>query len=188
MTPPNPSLFCSLGNCLLMTEWMAFWQIAGVTIALIGGAAGIKKIHEDLKQLANQRKKEQLDREIAAKLKRTEFFLNQHRRLFDDKDLSEVLSLLDDDNEILAEHKMWDKNRKFLTFIEEIALLIGAEHINSDVAYYMFGHYARCARDGKNFNAGINSSEEHWRVFQKFCSESDKYFSKFISSGEVPEL
>jgi hypothetical protein len=94
-----------------MSEWMAFWQIAGIVVALIGGAAGVIKIHADLKQLSKQRNKEIQDREIAAKLKRTEFFLSQHRRLFDDEDLYEVLCLLDNDDEKLAEKPMWDKNR-----------------------------------------------------------------------------
>jgi hypothetical protein len=75
-----------------------------------------------------------------------------------------------------------------LTFVEEIALLIGAEQINADVAYYMFGYYACCARNGKNFNVGINSSEEHWRVFQKFCAESDRYFDNFSSGKVIPKL
>lgn len=188
MSAPSPSLICFLGECLLMSEWMAFWQIAGIAVALVGGAAGVIKIHADLKRLGEQRDKEQLDRETASKLKRIEFFLSQHRRLFDDKSLYDVLCLLDDDNEKLAEKEMWDKNRKFLTFIEEISFLIGAEQINADVSYYMFGYYACQARDGKNFNVGIRSDEEHWRAFQIFCADSEKFFSSFDSHGEIPKL
>ena len=170
-------LFCSLfkipyiERCMQMSEWAVFWQAVGVILLLGGAAFGGIKFFGELKRLRQQRENE-------ASLKRTEFFLAQHRRLFDDEDLAAVLKHLDGDDAILAENCFWDRKRKFLTFIEEIEFLVVSEKLNSETAYYMFGHYALCAKDGTNFNVGIDLSQIHWKVFYNFCGKSETYQSK----------
>lgn len=171
MTGSKPSLVCfaNFKLCLTMPEWLVFWQIFGIICAACVGIIGAWKVLHELQRIREQRKKEQYDTATAARLKRTEFFLSQHRRLFDDAKLYTVLCYLDSDDWRLAEKDMWDSNRKFLTFIEEIALLVKAGQVDSDVAQYMFGYYACCAREGINFNVGINSRESYWRLFNDFC-------------------
>lgn len=164
--------------CLTMQEWGVWWQAIGVTAALVFGIGGLYKIHHELKRLNEQRSKDLLDKEISAKLNRTEFFLDQHRRLFDNSELYEVTSLLDADDRKLASEDMWDKKRKFLTFIEEIALLVRSDQINKDVAYYMFGYYSRCAMRGVNFRVGIDPSAEHWGLFYDFTKNYEEYLIK----------
>jgi hypothetical protein len=159
--------------CRSMSDWAVIWQAIGVVTALVIGSAGVWKILVELRRIAQLGQLEREDRQIAAALKRTEFFLGQHRRLFDDSELFEVLSLVDDDNLKLASKDMWDKKRKLLTFFEEIALLVKSKQINADVACYMFGYYARCVRDGKNFQIGIDTAEEHWGLFYWFAKESE---------------
>ena len=127
------------------------------------------------------------DRQISASLKRTEFFLNQHRRLFDDPILYEVLCLLDTDDESLKDEIMWDKKRKLLTFFEEIALLVRSGQIHEEVAFYMFGYYAGRARKGQNFCVGIDLAPEHWGLFYWFVEESTNYF-KLDNSITVKRL
>lgn len=166
-------------QCEPIAYWAAFWQAVGIITAFIFGLAGVLKIWAELARANEQRLKAAEDRLRDMKLRRTEFFLNQHRRLFDDKELSKVLSLLDDDDETLADPKMWDSNRKFITFIEEISLLVSEDQINPTVAYYMFGHYALCARNGKNFNLGIEPEEMHWRMFYLFCNDAETYLHEF---------
>lgn len=151
------------------------WQIFAIILTSVVGIIGVIKVYSELQRIKDQRAKESAAIELAAKLKRTEFFLSQHRRLFDDQKLFEVLCLLDSDDWKLAERSMWDSNRKFLTFIEEIELLVSAGQINSDVAQYMFGYYACCARNGPNFNAGINSRESYWRLFNRFCDSHEEF-------------
>lgn len=171
--------YCAASECFTIQEWGVVSQIAGVVVGLLVAGFGLYKTVAELKRLRQQREKDRADTEIAARLKRTEFLLAQHRRLFDDDQLSRVLSLLDDDHSMLAKEEMWDLNRKFLTFIEEISLLVESKLLDADVAYYMFGYYAICARDGENFNAGINPSEEHWRMFYRFCSNAEKFLANF---------
>ncbi|WP_407276528.1 hypothetical protein [Halothiobacillus sp. DCM-1] len=161
-----------------MQEWAVYWQALGVLAAIVFGAVGLYKIYHELRRLNEQREKDVYDKEIAARLKRTEFFLSQHRRLFDDKDLYEVLCLIDADNPLLAEENMWDKKRKLLVFFEEIALLIRSNQIEQNVALYMFGYYSLCARHGKNFAHGINPSREHWALFYEFSDNAEEFLKK----------
>lgn len=180
-TPISPPSYCmpSTDHCLTMAEWAVYWQALGVLAALVFGAIGLYKIYHELRRLNEQREKDQHDKENNAKLKRTEFFLSQHRRLFDDETLYLVLGMLDADKEELAKENMWDAKRKFLTFIEEIALLVNSEQINKEVALNMFGHYARCARYGRNFSVGIRPQREHWSLFYWFTDEADKFSEKY---------
>lgn len=178
--PNNPSLFCSpfIDQCNLMSEWAVYWQAAGVIFTALVGLVGLYKIYQELKRMNEQRAKDLTDKETSAKLKRTEFFLSQHRRLFDNPELYSVLTLIDNDDEKLLPEDMWDKKRKFLTFLEEIALLVESDQINKDVACYMFGYYARCVKEGKNFAEGIDLSKEYWGLFYKFCDYAEEYSQK----------
>jgi hypothetical protein len=180
----SASLFCipATNYCNLMSEWAVYWQAVAAVATIVFGTVGLIKILQELRRLNEQRAKELEDKETSARLKRTEFFLSQHRRLFDNSELYEVLCLIDSDSVLLANEAMWDKKRKFLTFFEEIALLIDSDQIRSDVAHYMFGYYARCAREGKNFGIGIDLSPEHWGLFYKFAEDSDT-FSKQYANG-----
>jgi|GEM_PF-3299063 len=157
--------------CLTMAEWSIYWQAAGVIASIVFGSFGLYKIYHELKRLNEQRKKDMADKEIASALKRTEFFLAQHRRLFDDSELYSILCLIDSDHSDLALDENWDKKRKLLTFFEEIALLVNSGQINKDVAIYMFGYYVRCAIYGVNFCVGIDPSREHWRLLYEFLNE-----------------
>lgn len=173
----EPSLFCIplSDSCRLMTEWAVIWSALGTIATFLFGYYGLKKIRSDLDRLAEQRDKELRDSVIAAGLKRTEFFLSQHRRLFDDEDLYAVLCLIDGDEPGLTAMGMADKKRKFLTFYEEMALLVKSGQIEKSVAFYMFGHYAICAKHGKNFRSGIDLSPKHWGLFFKFASAAESY-------------
>lgn len=175
--PNNPAIFCApiIKQCNLMSEWAVYWQALGVVVGALVGVVGLYKIYQELKRINEQRAKELADKDISAKLKRTEFFLNQHRRLFDNPELYSVLCLIDSDSEKLRPEEMWDKKRKFLTFIEEIALLVDSDQINENVAYYMFGYYARCAKEGINFGEGIDLAQEYWGLFYKFSAAAEEF-------------
>ena len=179
-----PRLFCFplTDNCKLMTEWAVYWQAIAAVAAIVFGLIGLYKILQELRRLneqrvneSTQRNREIIDRENAERLKRTEFFLNQHRRLFDNPELYEILCLIDDDNAALAEQEMADKKRKFLTFFEEIALLVKSKQVNNTVAFYMFGYYANCIIYKPNFSEGIDTSEAHWGLLYEFARDAKSY-------------
>lgn len=177
-----------------MSEWAVYWQAIAAVAAIAFGLIGLYKIYQELRRLNEQRKNELVqhvreieDREKAERLKRTEFFLNQHRRLFDNPDLYEILCFIDDDNAALAKPEMSDKKRKFLTFFEEIALLVKSNQLNNVVAYYMFGYYANCIVNKPNFSVGIDTSETHWGLFYEFAKDAKVYLDAH-SDGPPPEM
>lgn len=184
----EPSRYCAafIDTCLTMAEWAACWQAVSVVAMVFFGIVGLYKIYQELRRLKEQRLKDIQDKEVAARLKRTEFFLAQHRRLFDDKDLYEVLCLIDSDDSRLADESMWDKKRKLMAFFEEIALLVRSDQINECVAFYMFGYYSYSAMYGDNFKHGINVSEEYWGLFFEFATRA-KIYSDSVS-GPPPSM
>ena len=167
-------------RCMTMAEWSATWQNIGIVVTLIVGAATVWKIWSDIDTSRAQKINSE-------KLERTKFFLEQHRRLFDDQDLKEVLQYIDGDDDVLAQPEYWDKNRKFLVFIEEIQLLINSGLLDEDVCLYMFGHYASCAMNGKNFMEGIDFTDGHWGLFKKFAIEYESR-KRLYSTNYVKDL
>lgn len=183
---PEAALYCGLnGLCLTMDEWGTVFQILGVVVGLCVAGIGFYKTWAELKRLRQQRDEHQRELHATARLKRTEFLLTQHRRLFDDPVLYQVLTYLDADDAALARPEMWNANRKFLTFIEEMAILVESRLVDPEVAYYMFGYYAIRARDGKNFNANINDIEEYWRLFRRFCRDAEVFLERFRNDAAI---
>jgi hypothetical protein len=166
--------FCTyvLNFCHSKTEWKFYFDCVLAVVGCIVGPIGVCKIYFELKRITEQRKNENAARDAAAKLKRIEFFFAQHRRLFDDAVLCQITALLDGDDPKLAEVEYWDKKRKFLTFIEEIALLVNSKQISENVAFYMFGYYAICAFDGENFKVGISMVKADWQLFFDFVEKA----------------
>lgn len=171
--------YCSIliESCRPMSDWKALWESFGIFIAAGAAIFGTIKILIELKEIKEQKKKQIESEEKNSQLLRTEFFLQQHRRLFDDPDLSEVLSKIDSDHKDLANPRMHDKKRKFLAYLEEMALLTQSGQIEKKVAMYMFGYYARAAVDGENFSIGIRMDESNWGLLFNFKREADAFFS-----------
>ncbi|MDO8373882.1 MAG: hypothetical protein Q7K57_59035 [Burkholderiaceae bacterium] len=173
----DDAIFCTkipiafIENCMTMSEWGSTWQALGIVVTLITMIGAGWKVWTELTTLRIQRANDSL-------LKRTEFFLTQHRLLFDDPVLFEILQYIDGDGSELTEMPMWDKKRKFLTFIEEISFLSSANLINPSVAYYMFGYYAISAKNGENFMVGIDLNPIHWQAFFEFCEKAELFFAK----------
>lgn len=178
MSDPNYYCLITTSICRTLPEWGVHWQVVNTIFTIIVGIFGLYKIYQEIKRLADQRANELESKLTSAKLKRIEFFLAQHRRLFDNNELYSILCLIDDDNQKLAEPGMADKKRKFLTFLEEIALLVRSEQVEPDVAYYMFGYYATCALTGTNFADGIDTSRKYWGLLYEFAANSKIYLKK----------
>lgn len=170
MIAPQYCLICT-SWCFSISDWKEIATIIAAIVTVPGALFAVYKSFQELKKGRIQREKE-------LQLKRTEFTLQQHRRLFDDPVLYSILKLIDSDDSQLAEVEMWDGKRKFITYFEEIELLISSGDINSNVAYYMFGYYAKCALDGKNFREGINLKQEYWGLFFKFVDDSNEYLKQ----------
>jgi len=177
------SLYCLFTNslCLPLSDWKDIASILGTLVAVPSVLFAAYKTWQEVKRSREQRKSELEQRQREHQLKRIEFTLAQHRRLFDDPTLYSILQRLDGDPPILAEVEMWDAKRKFLTFFEEIVLLVNSGYIAKDVALYMFGYYACCAHNGNNFRIGIDYQPEYWTLFMAFAEEAEQYLKGPVS-------
>lgn len=168
------SCYYLFNYCATLSEWKDWFGIIGTIAATLIGAIGLVKLFYEISRMHSQKEREAKEIERAERLKRTEFFLGQHRRLFDTPDLFEILCLIDSPHaEKLREQEMWDKKRKFLTFFEEMALLVNNDLLDPHVADYMFAYYAKTAWSNEHFREGIDPSPEHWGLLFAYIESSN---------------
>ena len=178
---------------MTLSDWKDVASIAGTVIAVPGVLFAAYKTWREVQRIGEQRliDNEKRTRELELsraqreteleqraqehQLRRSEFTLAQHRRLFDDQDLKMVLRYLDGDQAQLATADLVQAKRKFLTFCEELILLRNSGYISHDVALYMFGYYAFAAHSGRNFRWGIAYNETSWGLFMSFAEEAGSY-------------
>lgn len=158
-----------------ISDWKDISSIFASIFTALGILFAVIKTIQELKRFREQRALEIEGKTADLRQKRTEFFIDQHRRLFDDKDLNSVLCLLDSDDQKMTEEPMLEPKRKFLAFFEEIALLIRSEYLDREVALYMFGYYALCAKNGKNFWFGIDNDRKYWGLFYELADNYEIY-------------
>ncbi|WP_289241410.1 hypothetical protein [Delftia sp.] len=151
---------------MTMSEWSATWQAVGIIVTLIVGIATVIKVWKDLNSTREQKK-------AADKLEKTKFLLEQHRRLFDSQDLKDVLQHIDGDDIELSQFYFWEKNRKFIVFIEEIQILINSGYLDETSCQYMFGYYAFCTYPGEIFKRDKFFKINFWDFFQSFPKTSN---------------
>ncbi|HEV2706776.1 MAG TPA: hypothetical protein VGV59_12685 [Pyrinomonadaceae bacterium] len=102
-------------------------------------------------------------------LARVEHFANLKREFKEDAAIARITELLETDAPQLAEVPAHDK-WQFLCFFEEVALLLRAKLITSELAYYMFGYYAtRCDRSQWFWNS-FPKDEKYWLLFFDFVA------------------
>ena len=177
---------------MTLAEWKDVVSIVGTLVAVPGVLFAAYKTLREVERIKEQKAQEDEKRTREAaqakaqsqaaldqrqrehQLRRAEFTLAQHRRLFDDEDLRLVLKYLDGDQEPLATPELLQAKRKFLTFIEELVLLRNSGYISQAVALYMFGYYAYAAHRGTNFQHGIGYYREHWGLFMSFAEEAER--------------
>ena len=157
--------------------------MAGTIIGVPGALFAAYKTYIELKRTREQRVIDIEQRAQEAQRRRAEFTLAQHRRLFDDPVLFSVLKKLDDNHPDLATDGMWDAKRKFLTFFEELYLLIQSGLVDRNTAFYVFAYYAVFAKTCSNFNVRIEYRPEYWGLYLLFADEAEKYLQEFSSDS-----
>jgi hypothetical protein len=102
-------------------------------------------------------------------LKRFEKYQELSRDWFDDKDIQEIIGLLEEDPKRKLLKMSYSKKEAFIGFYEEIGLMLESGIIKKRIAYYMFGYYTiRCYRN-KDFWTDINIDSPYWSLFRRFA-------------------
>jgi hypothetical protein len=104
-------------------------------------------------------------------LRRAEHFARIRAGFVTTPQLSRTLQLLNADSSELAAEDATNK-RILICLLEEVALLLRAELLKTELAYYMFGYAAiRCADSNHLWGADFKKNKEYWRVFFDFAED-----------------
>lgn len=97
--------------------------------------------------------------------KRATFFLGTRRKFEQNLEFKTISNLLEHDDPKLKDLSFEEK-RDFLTFFEEIALMMHSSLIRKEVAHYMFGYYAIRCWKSDNFWSNLNRESTYWCNFK----------------------
>jgi len=102
--------------------------------------------------------------------KRCDLFLAIHARFKDNAKFDEICCLLEEGDPHLADVSYADKNA-FLSFFEEVALIVNSRLLKREVAHYMFGYYAIRCWESDDFWTGVNRQGLYWSLFRSFVEQ-----------------
>ena len=184
---PAITVVAATSTGLSLDDWKNVITICGTLIGVPSVIFASFKTWQELKGLRRQRQAaiEQQTREQT--LKRAEFTLTQHRRLFEDVVLVDVIRRLDRKDPELGDEAFAEAKRRFLTFFEELILLVNSGYVAPQTAFYMFGYYAACANRSELFRQGIAYEPRYWGLFIKFAENADHYL-RYATGPDVEDL
>jgi hypothetical protein len=93
----------------------------------------------------------------------------------EDKEIQEIISLLDDDPQ--GELLKMPRSRKeaFVGVYEEIALMLESGILKKQIAYYMFGyHTIRCYENKDFWTKEMDRESPYWTLFRRFAQQMKK--------------
>ena len=144
-----------MSTALISTPLSDWKDLATILGAILGLATLIRGLVEYAKQGAQ---------------KRAELFTATHKRFKENQALDNITELLEVSNPAIA-NVPFRERIAYLTFFEEVALLIKSRLIRKEVAHYMLGYYAIRCWENDNFWKGINRQGEYWALFRSFTEE-----------------
>ena len=112
----------------------------------------------------------------AEKQKRAEHFFKLRDKYNNDPTFIKIREIIySPDNKDISRGINPDEKRKFLGFYEEIAIMVNSKLINEELAFYMFGYYAKKCNELDVFKTYINEDKEYWKVFSEFATKMKIY-------------
>jgi hypothetical protein len=93
----------------------------------------------------------------------------------DDKDVQEIIVLLDDDPQGKLAKIHPSKKVAFVGYYEEIALMLESGLLKKRIAYYMFGyHTIRCYENKSFWTEDMEIESQYWSLFRRFAKQMKK--------------
>jgi hypothetical protein len=110
--------------------------------------------------------------------KRFEQFLAIRKKLDEEDSFTRIINALDDTPDELNDINIITigEKRYFLSYFEEIALMVNSDLMPLEVAHYMFGYYAIACWESKQFWANMEDekSDDYWALFRAFAKQMKK--------------
>jgi hypothetical protein len=136
---------------------------AGIT-AIVGMIALIVTVFRALYEYSKQNR-----------LARFEKYENLSKGWSEDKDIQEMIVLLDNDPEGKLVNIPSSKKEAFVGFYEEIALMLESGILKQQIAYYMFGyHTIRCYESKDFWTKDMDLEGPYWTLFRRFAKQMKK--------------
>ena len=111
---------------------------------------------------------------IQGRQKRAEHFFNLRKKLKEKDVFRDICVDLSHDKNL---SKLPDADKRdFLGLFEEVAVMKNSGLIREDLAYYMFGYYAKACWQSGSFWEGFNRDSLYWQIFKQFALESEEYW------------
>jgi hypothetical protein len=101
------------------------------------------------------------------RIRRYEKFHEMSKRFDENESIQKVCELLQDSSSTISVTKQ--EKEVFICFLEEIYFMIMSGIMKKEIALYTFGYYAREAMHNQRFWHALDSGEEYYTVFHKFC-------------------
>jgi len=138
-------------------ESMTITDISTVLAIISGSFALIKGVLEYSRQAAQ---------------KRAEHLIRLRRDFYEQKGFDEIREMLAQDDPALAKVDV-QKRLHFLSFIDELALLVKSGLVSKEIAYYMFGFFVIKSVENKAMWAGIIKPErgDDWEIFNQLYNQ-----------------
>jgi hypothetical protein len=90
----------------------------------------------------------------------------------DDKEIQEIIVLLDDDPQGKLATIHPSKKEAFVGYYEEIALMLESGLLKKRIAYYMFGYHTIRCYENKNFwTDDMEFESPYWSLFRRFAEQ-----------------
>jgi hypothetical protein len=107
-------------------------------------------------------------------LRRVEHFAKLRDEFLKDESLARITELLERNDARLSEVSTREKWR-YLSFFEQVALLVRARLIREELAGYMFGYYALlCDRSESFWSVSFPKNRAYWPLFFDFVEHMRK--------------
>jgi hypothetical protein len=103
----------------------------------------------------------------------------------DDKDIQEIIVLLEDDPHGKLAKIHFSKKEAFVGYYEEIALMVESGLLKRRIAYYMFGYHTILCYENKSFWTNDMELEgPYWSLFRRFAEQMKKIDSDVHAGRE----
>jgi len=135
-------------------ELTQYRDLATIFAAIVAAIALLKAVFEYVQQ---------------GRQSRAAAYFELSRAFEENEKFRELAQLLESDDPKIADVPMHTR-MQFVSFHEEVALLLNSKLINEEVAHYMFGYYAIKCHESKHFWAGEEKSHPYWVLFADFVA------------------
>jgi hypothetical protein len=108
-------------------------------------------------------------------LARFEKYSELSKGWYDDKEIQEIIVLLDHDPEGKLVAMPASRKEAFVGFYEEIALMLESGILRERIAYYMFGyHTILCYENSDFWTDDMELEDPYWSLFRRFAKQMKK--------------